>query len=85
MTPDEQKHYSKGYAAGKRRLDRDQTRAEVRNFRTTTLAAAIMAAAMQGNWGRTVEGKHKKYNLEELEDMAVKSAERMASRMKVFE
>jgi hypothetical protein len=76
--------YQKGYAAGRRRRARDIAEARVRNERATQLAASIMAAGMRGHWGTTVNGVHKKHNLEQLEEMAVASAQRMVDMMRVY-
>lgn len=90
MSEEEKRAYSKGYAAGRRKASSDRARqiraAAVRNERLTTLTAAIMAAGMQGGWGEDDDsGRHRNYNLKQLESMAINSAKRMVVRMEVFE
>lgn len=81
----EQRGYSKGYSAGIKRRGRERYEANVKNDRATHLAASIMSSAMQGNWGKTdSDGNHKKHDLEQLEAMAVKVAERMTRAMTVY-
>lgn len=82
---EESKAYSKGYQAGRKRRQKDATRAAVRNQRFTDLAAAIMSSAMRDGWGETSKGVFKKHSLEKLERMAERSAYRMVTRMDVFE
>lgn len=74
----EARGYTRGYQAGRKRSIPET----VRDDRLTRIAAAIMPAAMRGRWGSTGDdGKIRKYNLHELEDMAVKSAARMADKL----
>ncbi len=84
-TIDEKRGYSKGYSAGIKCRRRLETIAAIRNDRITTLTASIMSACMQGDWGVKTNGEYKKYNLEELENMAVESAHRMVLKMELFE
>lgn len=82
---EEKSAYAKGYSAGRKKRRRQEVAAQVNNERFTKLAAAIISAAMPGEWGVTVNGKHKKHTLEQLESMAVKSARRMCGQMEVIE
>lgn len=59
--------------------------AKLKNDRVTVLAAAIMAAGMQGSWGTKSEsGKHTTYTLTQIEDMATKSAIRLAEKLPIY-
>lgn len=84
MTDELTRAYSKGYHAGRKRMRLEAEAAAVRNERFTALAAAIMSAGMRGHWGKTVNGVHQKYDLEQMETMAVNSARRMVLKMEVF-
>lgn len=77
-------HYQRGYAAGRKRAARDAYRARVRNDRLTALAAAIISAAMQGNWGKVVDGKHVKYTLDEMASMSARAAEQLERQLTIF-
>lgn len=81
---DEKRAYAKGYAAGRKKRRRQEVVDQIKNDRFTTLAAAIISAAMPGQWGSKVKGVHKPYGLEQLEVMAVSSARRMLDQMEVF-
>jgi len=63
MNPDEQRGYSKGYAAGKRRADRErQAEREMRAadaFERAVFLAVLPALVAKGTWGSTVDGQHK--------------------------
>lgn len=78
------KAYSKGYSAGLKRRRKEENNLAMRNDRRTTLVAAIISTAMANNWGVKVDGKHKPHDLEQLEEMAVKSADRMVNQMSEF-
>lgn len=81
----EQRGYSKGYQAGIKRRGRERYEASVKNDRVTHLAASIISSAMMGGWGRKdKDGKFKKHDLEKLEEVAVKAAERMTRAMTVY-
>lgn len=79
-----QQGYSKGYQAGLKRKRRERYAAVVKNDRATHLAAAIIANMIDKNWGEIVDGKHRKYNLNELEDAAARAANRMTQQMTVY-
>lgn len=58
----EARGYSKGYAAGKRRLDADMEREEARGrreaFRQQAFLVVLPALLASGTWGRKVKGEH---------------------------
>jgi hypothetical protein len=76
--------YSKGYAAGAKRRRREEVAAQVKNDRFLKLTSAVIQAGMRGGWGEKTDDVFKKYTLQELESMAIKSARRMVGEMEVF-
>lgn len=81
---EETQAYSKGYAAGRKRRHREEFENQIRNDRATALAAAILAAGMNGGWGAVTEGEFKKHSLPQLQKMAVKAAREMVNEMGVL-
>lgn len=73
MTADEQRAYSRGYAAGRKRADRDQDATLVREEREAFRreAALAMASAMiiKGGWGYT-KSDGSRHNYQSMEDYA---------------
>lgn len=62
MTPDEQRGYSKGYAAGQRRAKREHAAEVMDAVREDFIQRMMIAIAPQiiaSPWGKTVDGKWK--------------------------
>lgn len=86
MTADEQRGYSKGYAAGKRRAATEYSRelADWRReqFKQRAALVALQQMMLPGNaWGTTVDGVHKPYtSMEEYSKAAFLFADHLAKR-----
>ena len=77
--------YSLGYAAGLRKVDRDNYHSHVKNDRATRIASSLMAAFISnGQWGEKVSGVHIKHDVKELEDIVARTADRLVSKLRVY-
>lgn len=84
-TTPEQRAYSRGYAAGRRRsgyeFDRTLARAEREDFRQRAALIALDAMMRSGTWGIRKDGTHKPYSsMEEYARAAFQFADELVQR-----